>query len=47
VKSTLVGPSLSLIIDNGKLALGTWQGVIFCEFDGPRNRKVFIQLISA
>jgi len=47
VKSSLVGPSLSLIIDNGKLALGTWQGVIFCEFDGPRRRKFFIQLISA
>jgi secondary thiamine-phosphate synthase enzyme len=47
VKSSMVGPSLPLIIDKGKLALGTWQGVIFCEFDGPRNRKVFIQIISA
>lgn len=46
VKSTLVGPSLSLIIDGGKLAFGTWQGVIFCEFDGPRKRKIFLQLIS-
>ncbi len=47
VKSSLVGPSLFLIVDNGRLALGTWQGVIFCEFDGPRRRKLFIQLISA
>jgi secondary thiamine-phosphate synthase enzyme len=47
VKSSLVGPSLSIIIDNGKLALGTWQGVIFCEFDGPRKRKVFMQFVSA
>lgn len=47
VKSSLVGPSLSIIIDKGKLALGTWQGVIFCEFDGPRRRKIFIQLVSS
>ncbi len=42
VKSTLVGPSLSLIIADGRPALGTWQGIIFCEFDGPRKRKIFI-----
>ena len=42
VKSTLVGSSLSIIIENGNLALGTWQGIIFCEFDGPRTRKLFI-----
>lgn len=44
VKSSLVGSSLSVIIENGKLALGTWQGIIFCEFDGPRNRKLFIHV---
>jgi secondary thiamine-phosphate synthase enzyme len=43
VKSTLVGSSLSIIIENGELALGTWQGIIFCEFDGPRRRKLYIQ----
>ena len=43
VKSTLVGSSISVIIENGAPALGTWQGIIFCEFDGPRKRKVFIQ----
>jgi len=42
VKSSLVGSSLSIIIENGNLALGTWQGIIFCEFDGPRRRKLFI-----
>jgi secondary thiamine-phosphate synthase enzyme len=44
VKATLVGSSVSIIIENGHLALGTWQGIIFCEFDGPRNRKFFIQM---
>jgi len=42
VKSTLVGPSLFLIIENGIPVLGTWQGILFCEFDGPRRRKLFI-----
>jgi secondary thiamine-phosphate synthase enzyme len=44
VKSTLVGSSLSIIIENGNLVLGTWQGIIFCEFDGPRNRKLFVHI---
>jgi secondary thiamine-phosphate synthase enzyme len=42
VKSTLVGSSLSIIIENRNLTLGTWQGIIFCEFDGPRRRKIFV-----
>lgn len=42
VKSTLVGSSVSIIIENGTLSLGTWQGILFCEFDGPRRRKIFI-----
>jgi secondary thiamine-phosphate synthase enzyme len=42
VKSSLVGSSLSVIIENGSLALGTWQGIFFCEFDGPRSRKFFV-----
>lgn len=46
VKASLVGPSVALIIDNTSLVLGTWQGVFFCEFDGPRNRKVYIKIIS-
>lgn len=43
IKSTLVGSSVSIPISDGKLALGTWQGIYFCEFDGPRNREVFVQ----
>ena len=45
VKSTLVGNTVSILINNGTLALGTWQGIFFCEFDGPRNRKVFVKIL--
>lgn len=44
VKSSLVGPSISLIISDGNLLLGTWQAVYFCEFDGPRTRHVHLQI---
>jgi secondary thiamine-phosphate synthase enzyme len=44
IKSSLIGPSLDLIIHNGKLMLGTWQGIVFAEFDGPRQRNLFIQI---
>jgi secondary thiamine-phosphate synthase enzyme len=44
VKATLVGCSVSVLINNGSLSLGTWQGIFFCEFDGPRNRKVFVKI---
>ncbi len=44
IKSSLVGASELLIIENGKLVLGTWQSIYFCEFDGPRNRHLHIQL---
>ena len=46
IKSSLFSPSLSLIINENKLLLGIWQAVYFCEFDGPRNRKVYVKLIS-
>jgi len=45
IKSSIFGPSLSLIIDAGRLVLGAWQGVYFCEFDGPRNRRLVIKII--
>ena len=45
IKSTLVGASLNLIIDEGKLLLGTWQAVFFCEFDGPRHRRIALKFI--
>jgi len=46
IKSSLVGSSLNIIIENKKLVLGTWQGIYFCEFDGPRSRNVFIKVIG-
>ncbi len=45
VKSSLVGASEMVIIENGRLVLGTWQSVFFCEFDGPRTRKVLIKFL--
>jgi secondary thiamine-phosphate synthase enzyme len=46
IKSSLFGASETLIITNGEVVLGTWQGVYFCEFDGPRQRQVQIQVIG-
>jgi secondary thiamine-phosphate synthase enzyme len=46
IKSTLTGLSLMVPIDNGRLALGRWQGVFLCEFDGPRDRTILVQVIS-
>jgi len=43
-KSTIVGCSKQVLIKDGKLAMGTWQGIFFCEFDGPRHREVFVQV---
>jgi secondary thiamine-phosphate synthase enzyme len=45
IKSSLVGTSETLHVEAGKLALGTWQGVFFAEFDGPRRRRVFVRII--
>ncbi|MCP2240270.1 secondary thiamine-phosphate synthase enzyme YjbQ [Thermoanaerobacterium thermosaccharolyticum] len=45
IKSALVGNSVNLIVENGEIQLGTWQGIYFCEFDGPRSRKVYIKVI--
>ncbi len=45
VKSSLFGASESVIVEDGKLVLGTWQGIFFAEFDGPRTRKVFLKFI--
>jgi len=43
VKTSMMGSSLQVIVENGKLQLGTWQSIYFCEFDGPRTRKVWIK----
>jgi secondary thiamine-phosphate synthase enzyme len=45
IKSTLIGNNLILIIENSKVILGSWQGIFFCEFDGPRIRRVYIKII--
>jgi len=46
IKASLFGFSQQMIIEEGRLLLGTWQGIYLCEFDGPRNRKVFIKIIE-
>ena len=45
IKSSIIGCSVMVIIENGRLSLGTWQGIYFCEFDGPRTRKVLVKII--
>ena len=46
IKSSLMGSSAQVIVEGGKIMLGTWQKIFFCEFDGPRNRKVWIKFID-
>ena len=46
IKASLMGSSVQVVIDRGNLVLGTWQGIYFCEFDGPRQRKVILKAIS-
>ena len=46
IKSATVGPSVCLIVEGGDILLGTWQGIFFCEFDGPRTRKVWVKVIG-
>lgn len=45
IKASLVGSSQIVFVESGKLVLGTWQGIFFCEFDGPRNREVHVKVI--
>ena len=46
IKSSLVGCSLTVILEENRLQLGTWQGIYFCEFDGPRQRKVWVKILK-
>lgn len=46
IKASLIGSSVKIVIQHGHLALGTWQGIFFCEFDGPRQRQVYLQTIK-
>jgi secondary thiamine-phosphate synthase enzyme len=43
IKSSLMGSSVIVLVESGRLKLGTWQGIFFCEFDGPRSRKVYMK----
>jgi len=47
IKSSLVGDSETILVENGELVLGTWQGICFAEFDGPRKRNVHIKVIGS
>ena len=46
IKSSLIGCSKTVFVESGKLVLGTWQGIFFCEFDGPRTRKVYVKVVK-
>jgi secondary thiamine-phosphate synthase enzyme len=46
IKASLIGSSVNVLVENGDLLLGTWQSIFFCEFDGPRTRRVLVKLIS-
>ena len=46
VKTSLVGNSATVLVENGDLVLGQWQGIYFCEFDGPRERQMFVKLVD-
>jgi len=46
LKASAVGSDVTIIIDSGRLVLGTWQGVYFCEFDGPRQRKFYVKIMK-
>ncbi len=47
LKASLIGFSQQIIVDGGKLALGTWQGIWFCEYDGPRRRSVYVKVMGS
>ncbi len=47
IKSAVIGNSRIVPINKGKLSLGTWEGIFFCEFDGPRRRKVYVEILKS
>jgi len=46
IKASLMGDSEVLFIEDGQIVLGTWQGIFFCEFDGPRNRRLLLKIVA-
>lgn len=47
MKASIMGSSCNVIVEDGKMKLGTWQGIYFCEFDGPRTRKVYVKVMGS
>lgn len=47
IKASIVGSSLTIFVEGGRLVLGTWQGVFFCEFDGPRTRRCLVKFVGS
>ena len=45
IKASIIGSSATVIIEGGKILLGTWQGIFFCEFDGPRHRRLYLKIV--
>ena len=46
IKSSMIGASETVLVENGRLVLGVWQSIYFCEFDGPRSRRVYVKVIG-
>lgn len=46
IKASIIGPNLTVLVSQGRLVLGTWQGVFFCEFDGPRSRRLHVKVVA-
>ncbi|MBM4283801.1 MAG: YjbQ family protein [Deltaproteobacteria bacterium] len=46
IKASLMGSGLTLLVEGGRLVLGAWQGIFFCEFDGPRSRRLLVKIVS-
>jgi secondary thiamine-phosphate synthase enzyme len=47
IKASLMGFSQTIFVESGRLVLGTWQGIFFCEFDGPRSREVYVKVVAS
>ena len=47
LKTSIIGSSETIMVENGRLVLGTWQGIFFCEFDGPRTRSVHLHFLQS
>jgi secondary thiamine-phosphate synthase enzyme len=46
IKASVIGPQLTVLVSGGRLVLGTWQGIFFCEFDGPRSRRLHLKVVA-